>query len=220
MMRGKKGRAVPALVIFACLISSGSLFAQEKNPVSDSSVSDQPAEIPPEFLTFQKQMADAQGFIVQRQFNEAESALRDIIKDNPDIMEPHFMLATVLIQKSNYQEATTILDQLLEKHGDDATLMNNYAWLLATATDYTFRDPKRALALARDALFLNPNDYHIWSTLAEAHYVNGNFEKAVQAMEKGLELAIRLKVSDDTILRYRTQFRKLQDINTSMSIIE
>jgi len=206
MSRVKMMRAVVSLVSILSLFSAGFLLAQDLNVDADQNI--------------QLPYSEANELIAQRQFTKAETVLRDIIKKYPNDVDSHFLLATALIEQSKYREASEILEELIEKHGDNSKLLNNYAWLLATASDYSFRDPVKSLAMARDALFLNPNDYHIWSTLAEAHYVNGNFEKAVQSMEKGIEQALLVKAPVDTVRRYQIQLRRLQEINTAMSLIE
>lgn len=221
MSRFKMMRAVVSLVSILCLFSTGFILAQvisaDDGPSTDRNAH---TEITPDGQNILAQYSEAYELVSQRHFSRAETAIREIIEKYPNDLDSYFLLATVLIEQSNYQEASEILDMLIEKHGDNVKVLNNYAWLLATATDYSFRDPVKSLAMARDALFLNPDDYHIWSTLAEAHYVNGNFEKAVQSIEKGIELAVMANAPVDTIRNYQIQLRRLQEINASMSLIE
>lgn len=199
-----------ALALFFCPLSTRTTAAGDSTNKTFQFSTDQ----------IQGKLSEASRLTSELQYIRAEVLLRELIAEHPRLIDAQFMLASVLIGKSSYQEARELLDRLMEQNPDNALVMNNYAWLLATATDFRFRDPQRALSLARDALFLSPNDYHIWSTLAEAHYVNRDYEKAVKAMEKGLELAILRKASDDAVREYRLQLRKLQDVLVSMSLIE
>lgn len=156
----------------------------------------------------------------QRQYTSAEAGIREVLRDDPGNTIAEFMLATVMIERQNYDEAISLLEGMIQRHPDEAQIINNYAWILATASDYRYRNPARALELARDAVLLAPDNYHIWSTLAEAHYINGNFEKAVQVLSRGIELAIANKAPDEVIMNFKVQMTKLQDAFVSMSLLE
>jgi tetratricopeptide (TPR) repeat protein len=65
---------------------------------------------------------------------------------------------------------------------------NNLAWLFATCPDAAFRDPKRAVALARGAVELLNKDGNSWNTLGVSHYRAGNILEADQALERSMEL--------------------------------
>ena len=67
----------------------------------------------------------------------------------------------------------------------DAELLNNLAWLYATAKDPMIADPQRALDLARTAAGLKASP-HILDTLAESYYVNGRYTEAIQAAQQAL----------------------------------
>ena len=82
--------------------------------------------------------------------------------------------------------------------------MNNLAWLYATCEDERFRDPKKALALAEKAAELEESP-HILDTLAECYYVNNQFEKAVSAELRALDLAVKNRTY------YEKQLRKFKE---------
>src|SRR5262249_32471126 len=65
---------------------------------------------------------------------------------------------------------------------------NELAWLLATCAEAKFRDPKRAIELAKQAIALSPNERNYWNTLGVAHYRAGNWTDAVAALERAMEL--------------------------------
>ena len=73
---------------------------------------------------------------------------------------------------------------------DNAEVRNNLAWLLATASDSTVRDPARALELADKAERLapepNPIIYH---TLAAAYFATGKTAEAINSDERAEKLA-------------------------------
>jgi Zn-dependent protease with chaperone function len=82
--------------------------------------------------------------------------------------------------------------------------LNNMAWLYATCEDDYFRNPERALALAKRAADLKKAP-HILDTLAESYFVNRQYEMAVETEQRALEIAGR-----DRAL-YRKQLEKFED---------
>jgi tetratricopeptide (TPR) repeat protein len=62
------------------------------------------------------------------------------------------------------------------------------AWLLATCPDLKFRNPGRALALARKAVELEPAHAGFWNTLGVACRRAGDDRGAIAALEKSEEL--------------------------------
>jgi tetratricopeptide (TPR) repeat protein len=78
--------------------------------------------------------------------------------------------------------------ELLEVEATDARALNNVAWALATCPEGEFPDPKRAVALAKKAVELDPQSGMIWNTLGVAHYRAGDYRAAVVALEKSREL--------------------------------
>ena len=67
-------------------------------------------------------------------------------------------------------------------------MLNNLAWLYATAEDEILRNPDKALSLAQRAAALDSSP-HVLDTLAEAYYVNGAYAKAVEAAQRALDKA-------------------------------
>jgi tetratricopeptide (TPR) repeat protein len=65
---------------------------------------------------------------------------------------------------------------------------NNLAWFLATCPDESFRDPRRAMDLARKVIQLDPANGHYWNTLGAACYRAGALKEAVTALETAVEL--------------------------------
>jgi hypothetical protein len=65
---------------------------------------------------------------------------------------------------------------------------NNLAWLLATCPELAWRDPPRAVAFARRAVDLFPEDGNAWNTLGVAYYRAGNQDKALAALNRSLEV--------------------------------
>ncbi len=83
------------------------------------------------------------------------------------------------------QEAEGV-EEIMEP--DDGVL-NNLAWVLATSTFDELRDGKRAIELATKAAEVTEfNQAHILSTLASGYAEAGDFDKAIEWIEKAIEL--------------------------------
>jgi serine/threonine protein kinase/tetratricopeptide (TPR) repeat protein len=72
--------------------------------------------------------------------------------------------------------------------GQVASVHNEWAWLLATGPDTKFRDPARAVELAKRAVELAPQQGSFWNTLGAAHYAAGNCKEAIAALQKSMDL--------------------------------
>ena len=108
---------------------------------------------------------------------------------------------------ASYSEVLELEDQIREIEEaeevdepakPDEGVRNNLAWVLATTPKEKLRDGKRAVKLATKAAELTDYDQaYILSTLAAAHAETGDFDKAVEWMEKALEVNKR-KSKDGT----------------------
>lgn len=74
------------------------------------------------------------------------------------------------------ERAVAAMERIVAGKPDDAEVLNNVAWALATHS----LELDRAVALAERAVKLAPDSNHIWDTLAEAHFRKGNIEKAIE----------------------------------------
>lgn len=69
-----------------------------------------------------------------------------------------------------------------------AITFNNLAWLMATCSDASFRDPEGAVTYAKRAIAIAPVDRNCWNTLGVAYYRAGNLEEAKNALYRSMEL--------------------------------
>lgn len=85
----------------------------------------------------------------------------------------------------------------LDFEGDDG-ILNNLAWVLSTSTDDDLRNGERAVELATRACEItNFQAPHIISTLASAYAESGDFDKAIEWIEKGLEVNEKKRAEKD-----------------------
>jgi len=122
-----------------------------------------------------------QGWEQQVQLRYLEHRMRT----TPGESELYAAYGGALLERKRYREAEAFLLQALELKPRDARTINNLAWLYATSPAPHFK-PERALDLAVQAARLSPEPY-ILDTLAEAQFVNGHYEEALEAIGRALE---------------------------------
>ncbi len=92
------------------------------------------------------------------------------------------------VQAKQWDKAIGAYTKSVELDPKNAETQNNLAWLLTTCPDARFRDPGRALELARKTVALAPQQGNAWNTLGVAHYRAGDWNAAVAALEKSHDL--------------------------------
>jgi Zn-dependent protease with chaperone function len=105
--------------------------------------------------------------------------------DNPNL---YTELGNIYYNAENWSGSRDAWEKSLALKPDNASVLNNLAWLYATCKDERFRDPGRALALAQLAISLDASP-HVWDTLAESYYINGMYREAVEAGRQALSRA-------------------------------
>ena len=105
----------------------------------------------------------------------------------PDNMALYQNLAMVYQEMGKNKEAIQAYERILDLDPDQAVSLNNLAWLLVTVPEESLRDERRALQLARKAVALKRSPVFL-DTMAEAYYVNGAIQEAVEAIEEAITL--------------------------------
>ena len=119
-------------------------------------------------------------------YHTAFNELADFRRTN-ELSHCYWPLCFVLIRKGNTSEAVELVrgaDRLLPKQ--KAALCNNVAWFLATAKDETLREASQAVALARRAVDLDPDQPEYLNTLGAALYRAGQWKKSVEALNNSI----------------------------------
>jgi serine/threonine protein kinase/tetratricopeptide (TPR) repeat protein len=106
-----------------------------------------------------------------------------------------FVLADLLARKGLPDEAVAAYQRVIarqraavERNPGDGHAHNGLAWLLATCAAPSARKPAEAVKLARKAVELAANNGSFWNTLGVAHYRAGNWQEAVAALERAMQL--------------------------------
>jgi tetratricopeptide (TPR) repeat protein len=113
-----------------------------------------------------------------------------------------------------HDKAIADFEHVLPHYEEDQSVLNNYAWVLATSPDDELRNGKRALELASKAAELT--DYqtpHVLSTLAAAYAETGDFENAKKWSAKSIELskkAIEAAETDEQRAERKTEQDQLE----------
>jgi Flp pilus assembly protein TadD len=150
----------------------------------------------------------------------AQAAFERALATDPENRTAMVGLGTACIGGGRYDKAIEVLARAAQLFPDDYVVKNNLAWMFATARDPRFRDGKRALDLAHEALLIAPGDYHVWSTLSEAYYVSGRYKNALRAAEEAVQVGRLQKVAANVLQDYIRQVERCRLAADAMSILE
>jgi tetratricopeptide (TPR) repeat protein len=113
-----------------------------------------------------------------------------LLELQPDNIEVHNIVGTVLIQQGRIRDGVEEWQKVLAIQSDNGNAMSNLAWVFATSPDDSLRDGAKAVQLATEALRISGHRIPIiFRTLAAAYAETGEFSKAIQTAQQGIELA-------------------------------
>jgi tetratricopeptide (TPR) repeat protein len=127
--------------------------------------------------------------------------LQQQLAENPKNVDLYQNLAMVHHRMGRLKDAMEAYEKILLLDPANATAFNNLAWLLVT--EESVRDRERGLKLARRAVSLSPSPVFL-DTLAEAYYVNGYTEEAVETIQEAISAATENEGY------YRSQLKKFK----------
>ena len=146
-------------------------------------------------LQIEPRNAEAQcdlGAALFRQGNvdDAIAHFQKALEINPGIAEAHLNLGSAFVKKGEVNEAIAHFQKALTIEPDNVEVLNDLAWLLATAPQASLRNGNRAVELAQRADQVAGGESPIiLSTLAAAYAEVGRFGDAQQSARKAVEQA-------------------------------
>jgi tetratricopeptide (TPR) repeat protein len=114
--------------------------------------------------------------------------LKELSSGGEDNAGLYGMLGDLYFSRGSFEQAVSAYRSALELEPENALVLNNYAWLLATCENSSFRDPKLALELAQKAAAIEQSP-HVMDTLAESLFINGRVNEAISAATTARALA-------------------------------
>lgn len=154
----------------------------------------------PEAISEMEQLADALPkqteyrmqlalyYLVAEQPHKAIQAYTDVLEQEADSFDALRMRGDAYLNVGDHEAAAKDFEKALTLSDKDTSLLNNYAWLLATSPIDSVRDGKKAIDLATKAADLTKHEKpHILSTLAAAYAESGDFETARKWSKQSIE---------------------------------
>ncbi len=128
----------------------------------------------------------------QGQLDQAVAHLQKELQVNPVSAEAHNDLGIAWSQQGRIDQAISEWQKTLELQPGNLNACCNLVWVFATFPDDGIRSGAKAVALGEHALKLSgEKDPRIYRLLAAAYAENGQFDKAIETAERGLELATK-----------------------------
>jgi tetratricopeptide (TPR) repeat protein len=137
----------------------------------------------------------------QAAYRKAIAVFEQLSQERPRNMTYHHELAMALYimgsglhDEGNFAEAATYCHRARDQYeqalkcGADFKVNNNFAWFLATCPETQFRDATRAVKLSRLAVTQYPRNSTLWNTLGVACYRARNWNDAIAALERSMQL--------------------------------
>lgn len=146
-----------------------------------------------------------------RQLSVVQKIAEKKIAAEPDNPMLHFLLANIYFEQKQYAPAEKHYLTTLMLQPQQPEVLNNLAWMYATAEDPGFRKTEEALKFSLIAAEIDPQP-HILDTLAESYFINGAYEEAIAAIQE----AIAKKPAD--MAYYKKQLKKFEDHRQSDKI--
>jgi serine/threonine protein kinase/Tfp pilus assembly protein PilF len=116
------------------------------------------------------------------------NALQIAPENSNELIDVYLGLAHFEASSGRSETAKELYDKVLQLDPQNSPALNNLAWFLATCVDIKLRDAARAIQLAKKAVELKPEDGANWNTLGVAQYRAGEWQPAIESLNKSLEL--------------------------------
>ncbi len=143
-------------------------------------------ELDPEFPNIRAKMGTA--LLMAKRPDEAVACLNEALKDSDDKMEVYVNLAIAYSQLGDFKQSIQNRNKAAALQSNNPEVLNNLAWLLATAGDISKQDADKAVIFAERACKLTGNkNLGFLDTLAAAYAAAGKFDEARATAEKAIK---------------------------------
>lgn len=138
------------------------------------------------------------------QFRAFLSNVPHSAEKGPQIALAYTVLGDFDAKAGREKEALQEYEEGLKANSEFPLLWNEAAWLYATAKDTQLRNPGKALEYAQKAVAgRQEKDAASLDTLAEAYYVNGRFDEAIETEKKAQALEPGKQIYKDQLKKYQ-----------------
>lgn len=132
----------------------------------------------------------AKALIQKGEVADALVHYQKLLELQPDNIEVHNIVGTVLVQQHRIRDGVEEWQKVLAIQPDNGNAMSNLAWVFATSPDDSLRDGAKAVQLGQEAVRISARRIPLlFRTLAAAYAETGDFSKAIQTAQEGIELA-------------------------------
>ena len=139
-------------------------------------------------------------YLQDRRHNKAIELFSEIIKEDEENWLARQARADTLLSVGKHKDAIVDFEIVIEQQPEDDSVLNNFAWVLATSPIDDIRDGKRAIELATKACEVTEyKEAHILSTLAAAYAETGDFDSAVKWSQKAVDLGVENDEVDEQL---------------------
>jgi serine/threonine protein kinase/Flp pilus assembly protein TadD len=137
----------------------------------------------------------------EKAYRQAADLIEKLAEDFPKVPDHRRELAQMLNDLGNmlnaagqdaeaekaYGRALDLGEKLVNDFPGNAWDRRDLAWFLANCPARQFRDPDRAVSLAKEAVELAPKGGDCWRTLGAAQYRAGDWNSAIAALKRATE---------------------------------
>ena len=121
---------------------------------------------------------------------DAIPRIDNVLKIDPGNPNALSLRGNMYLVMGEHAKALRDFSKAAESLPEDSSLLNNYAWTLATSTEESLRDGNLAISIATQACELTEyGDPVMLSTLAAAYAETGDFQTAIKWSEKAVAKA-------------------------------